>query len=121
MWNMRALPVLKEADFRAAAAREGSTIEILCIKAPTSESRFAGEWAFYVVLANGERYGLFTQRIRERVFTSAAGVLAMAISKLDLDEVKIPAVAGAVADGMRSGPSRGDPLERDQRDADRPA
>ncbi len=69
MWNVRALPVLKEADFRAAAAREGSTIEVLCIKAPTSETRFAGEWAFYVVLADGERFGLFTQRIRERVFT----------------------------------------------------
>ena len=55
MWNVRALPVLKEADFRAAAAREGSTIEVLCIKAPTSETRFAGDWAFYVVLADGER------------------------------------------------------------------
>ena len=111
MWNVRALPVLKEADFRAAAAREGSTIEVLCIKAPTSETRFAGEWAFYVVLADGERFGLFTQRIRERVFTSAAGVLAMAITKLDLDEIKIPVVAGAVADGMRSRQSRGGALD----------
>lgn len=111
MWNARAVPVLKEADFRAAAAREGSTIEILCVTAPTSDSRFAGEWAFYVVLANGERYGLFTQRIRERILTSAAGVLAMAISKLDLDEVKIPVVAGAVADSMRSRSSQSDPPE----------
>ena len=63
----RTLPVLLERDFRKMAATDGATVEIECVGAPDPEGRFSGEWLFYVVGADGERFMLVTALARERV------------------------------------------------------
>ena len=49
VYKRQALPVLLERDFRRLAVTEGATVEIECVSAPNPESRFTGEWLFYVV------------------------------------------------------------------------
>lgn len=107
----RTLPVLLEKDFRMMAALEGATVEIECITAPTAESRFAGEWLFFVVDADGQRYQLVTQHAKERTITSPPGLVGFAVGKLNIDHLDLPVVAGDVRRGMRSRPGGGDPLE----------
>lgn len=107
----RMLPVLLERDFRMMAALEGATVEIECVTAPTTESRFAGEWLFFVVDAEGQRYQLVTQFAKERIITSPAGLVGFAVGKLNLDHLDLPLVAGDVRGGMRSRPGGSDPVE----------
>ena len=107
----RALPVLLERDFRAMALSEGASVEIECVSAPNPESRFTGEWLFYVVNKAGERYLLVTALARERIVNSPIGMFGIAFGKLNLDHLDVPAVVGAVCGGMRSRPGGSDPLE----------
>lgn len=107
----RALPVLLERDFRSMAASEGATVEIECVTAPNPEGRFTGEWLFYVVNAEGERFLLVTALARERIVNSPIGMFGLAFGKLALDHLDVPSVAGDVRGGMRSRPGGGDPLE----------
>ena len=107
----RALPVLLERDFRKMAATEGATVEIECISAPNPDGRFSGEWLFYVVNGQGERFLLVTALARERIVTSPIGMFGLAFGKLALDHLDVPSVAGDVCRGMRSRPGGGDPLE----------
>ena len=107
----RALPVLLERDFRRLAVTEGATVEIECVSAPNPESRFTGEWLFYVVSPTGERFLLVTALARERIVNSPIGMFGLAFGKLALDHLDVPAVAGDVRRGMRSLAGRGDPVE----------
>lgn len=107
----RSLPVLQERDFRMTAALGGATVEIECVTAPDAEARFVGEWLFYVVDAEGQRYLLVTQAAKERVISSPPGLLGFAVGKLNLDHLDLPVVAGDVRRGMRSLPGGSDPLE----------
>jgi precorrin isomerase len=105
------VPVLLERDFRKMAATEGATVEIECVSAPKPDERLTGEWLFYVVNAEGERFMLVTAVARERIVTSPIGMFGLAFSKLALDHLDVPAVAGDVRGGMRSRPGGGDPVE----------
>ena len=107
----RTLPVLLERDFRKMAATDGATVEIECVSAPNPESRFTGEWLFYVVNRAGERYLLVTALARERIVNSPIGMFGIAFGKLNLDHLDVPFVAGDVRGGMRSRPGGSDPLE----------
>ena len=107
----RALPVLLERGFRRLAVTEGATVEIECVSTPNPESRFTGEWLFYVVSPSGERFMLVTALARERIVNSPIGMFGLAFGKLNLDHLDVPAVAGAVCTGMRSRPGGSDPLE----------
>ena len=107
----RALPVLLERDFRKMAVAEGATVEIECVSTPNPETRFTGEWLFYVVGPNGDRFMLVTALARERIVSSPIGMFGLAFGKLNLDHLNVPAVAGAVCGGMRSRPGGSDPLE----------
>lgn len=107
----RALPVLLERDFRRMAATEGATVEIECVSAPDPEGRFSGEWLFYVVNGEGERFMLVTALARERIVNSPIGMFGLAFGKLGLDHLDVPAVVGDVCRGMRSRAGGGDPVE----------
>lgn len=107
----RALPVLLERDFRKMAATDGATVEIECVSAPDPAERFSGEWLFYVVSREGDRFMLVTATARERVINSPIGLFGMASGKLNLDHLDVPFVAGDVRGGMRSRSGGSDPLE----------
>ena len=107
----RALPVLLERDFRKMAATEGATVEIECVSAPDPEGRFSGEWLFYVVNADDERFMLVTALARERIVTSPIGIFGLAFGKLALDHLDVPAVVGDVRGGMRRLPGGSDQVE----------
>ena len=107
----RALPVLLERDFRAMALTEGASVEIECVSAPNPESRFTGEWLFYVVNKAGERYLLVTALARERIVNSPIGMFGIAFGKLNLDHLDVPSVVGEVRRGMLSRSGGSDPVE----------
>ena len=107
----RALPVLLERDFRSMAATEGATVEIECVSAPSPDQRFSGEWLFYVVNADGERFLLVTALARERIVNSPIGMFGFAFGKLGLDHLDVPSIAGDVRGGMRCLAGGGDPLD----------
>jgi hypothetical protein len=107
----RLLPVLLERDFKKLAATEGATVEIECVGAPDPEGRFSGEWLFYVVGADGERFMLVTALARERVVNSPIGMFGLAFGKLQLDHLDVPSVVGDVRRGMRSKLGRGAAVE----------
>ena len=102
MRKRRAVPVLREADFRAAVAEPSARVEIECITAPDPEKRYRGEWVFYVVRGPEDRAVLVTTNAQERVINTMEGVVAFAAAKLLLDTVSIPLVAGAITTGMRT-------------------
>lgn len=102
MRKRRAVPVLREADFRAAVADPSARVEIECITAPDHAKRYRGEWVFYVVRGPEDRAVLVTANAQERVINTMEGVVAFAAAKLLLDSVSIPLVAGAIATGMRT-------------------
>jgi len=107
----RTLPVLLERDFRKMAATDGATVEIECVSAPDPAERFSGEWLFYVVSREGDRFMLVTATARERIINSPIGLFGMASGKLNLDHLDVPFVAGDVRGGMYSRPGGSDPLE----------
>lgn len=107
----RTLPVLQERDFRMMAVLEGATVEIECVTAPDPEARFVGEWLFYVVDPDGQRYLLVTQAAKERIISSPPGLFGFAVGKLNLDHLDLPVVTGDVRRGMRSRPGGSDPVE----------
>ncbi len=107
----RALPVLLERDFRSTAAIDGATVEIECVTAPNADERFSGEWLFYVITPEGDRYLLVTALARERIINSSIGLFGMGFGKLNLDHLDVPFIAGDVRGGMLSRPGGSDPLD----------
>jgi hypothetical protein len=104
MRKRRVLPVLREAEFRAAVAEPGAWVEIECVATPDPAKRYRGEWVFYVVRGPEERCVLVTTNAHERIINTMEGVVAFAATKLELDSVSIPLVAGGINSGMRARP-----------------
>lgn len=102
MRKRRILPVLREAEFRAAVAEPGAWVEIECVEAPDPGKRYRGQWVFYVVRGPEERCVLVKTNAHERIINTMEGVVAFAATKLELDSVSIPLVAGGINSGMRS-------------------
>lgn len=102
MRKPRVVPVLREAEFRAAAAEPSARVEIECVTAPDPEKRYRGEWVFYVVRGPEDRAVLVKTNAHERIINTMEGVVAFAATKLLLDSVSIPLVAGAISTGMRT-------------------
>ena len=102
MRKRRALPVLREAEFRATVLEAGAWVEIECLVAPDPAHRHRGEWVFYVAKGTDERCVLVTSQAQERVISTTEGVVSFAATTLGLDMVSIPLVAGGLATGMRA-------------------
>jgi hypothetical protein len=102
MRKRRVLPVLREAEFRAAVAEPGAWVEIECLEAPVPAKRYRGQWVFYVVRGPEERCLLVTALAQERIINTMEGVVSFAATKLELDSVSIPLVAGGINSGMRT-------------------
>jgi hypothetical protein len=93
-------PVLQEAEFIAALAESGASLDIACLTPPDPARRHRGEWVFYVIRADGTRYLLVTAKGRERVVNTMEGVISFASTALELDMVSVPLRAGIEAKGM---------------------
>ena len=100
MATRRALPVLREAEFRLAVEEADATVEIECLEAPDPSRRHRGQWVVYVVRANGERSLLITALAQERIMFTMEGVVSFAATKLLLASVTIPLIAGTISRGM---------------------
>lgn len=106
MRTRRIAPVLKEAEFIAEIEKPGAWVEIECLSAPDPAKRHRGEWVFFAVLGTEERYSLVTARATDRIMNTMEGVVSFAATKLELDQVTVPLVAGGIASGMRRRPKR---------------
>jgi hypothetical protein len=96
----RALPVLREAEFRSAVEEINATVEIECLEAPDPARRHRGQWVVYVVRANGEKSLLITALAQERIMFTMEGVVSFAATKLLLGSVTVPLIAGTISRGM---------------------
>jgi hypothetical protein len=104
MRRKRVSSVLKEADFIAELERPATWVEIECLTAPDPARRHRGEWMFYAVSGPDDRYSLVTARAEDRIIQTMEGVVSFAATKLELDQVTVPLVAGGIATGMRRRP-----------------
>ncbi|WP_444451306.1 hypothetical protein ACTTAI_00020 (plasmid) [Rhodobacter capsulatus] len=86
------------------AATDGATVEIECVSAPDPAERFSGEWLFYVVSREGDRFMLVTATARERIINSPIGLFGMASGKLNsIISTCLLSLAMSVADAQPSG------------------
>lgn len=104
MRKRRISPVLREAEFIAELEKPGTWVEIECLTAPDPKHRHRGEWMFYAVSGPDERYSLVTARADDRIINTMEGVVSFAATKLELDQVTVPLLAGGIATGMRRRP-----------------
>jgi hypothetical protein len=104
MRTRRVAPVLREAEFIAEIGKPGAWVEIECLSAPNPKHRHRGEWMFYVVSGPDQRYSLVTARADDRIINTMEGVVSFAATKLELDQVTVPLLAGGITTGMRRRP-----------------
>jgi hypothetical protein len=107
MRKRRISPVLREAEFIAELDKPGTWVEIECLTAPDPKRRHRGEWIFFAVRGPDERYSLVTARADDRIVQTMEGVVSFAATKLELDQVTVPLLAGGIATGMRRRPRTG--------------
>jgi hypothetical protein len=107
MRKRRTSTVLREAEFIKELDSPGTWVEIECLTAPDPAKRHRGEWVFFAVCGPDERYSLVTARADDRIINTMEGVVSFAATKLELDQVTVPLLAGGIATGMRRRPRTG--------------